>query len=430
MDDEKIVALFLARDQAALRETAQKYGPRLRSLANSILDDPHAAEECENDTYLQAWNSILPASAGNLRAPEAVVSGETPESTAEPTQSPTQEPEPEPLEPQEWTPDLRAEDYFWPDDFESIAGFGGVWSYWFYLENVFEFTNQRDSLESAGIIPSIGEDSTFLCRASYDEDGQITNLEIVWKSYVPDSEGNQSLHSIDVCYSRSGPGYTAGQRETIRDGITIVGIGKRNEYKQLTFHVGGEDYQISGTDVVTCEELVQVLDFFLENRISLEKFPMEAGEKVRHVTLEDEPDAFAGYYPTDPAYCGEIVNSQLEIIDGQPTQLLCEYQDSPERIVKEWHISAIGAIGIEFWCQNDTNLMLIEDITLEELKESFSPDDDLSDVWVSPEVTESPWCRSLDFTWNGYQVSALLYWDADPEQVWEMLQDLQANAAP
>ncbi len=60
MEDDAIVELFIARDQSALTETAEKYGPRLRALANGVLHDPSAAEECENDAYLQAWNSIPP----------------------------------------------------------------------------------------------------------------------------------------------------------------------------------------------------------------------------------------------------------------------------------------------------------------------------------------------------------------------------------
>ena len=64
MEDDEIVALFVQRDQEAIGQTAGKYGERLRSLANSILKDPPAAEECENDTYLQAWNSIPPHQPG------------------------------------------------------------------------------------------------------------------------------------------------------------------------------------------------------------------------------------------------------------------------------------------------------------------------------------------------------------------------------
>ena len=60
MDDSKIVDLYLCRDEAAIGQTAEKYGSRLRNIANTILQDIHTAEECENDTYLQAWNAIPP----------------------------------------------------------------------------------------------------------------------------------------------------------------------------------------------------------------------------------------------------------------------------------------------------------------------------------------------------------------------------------
>ena len=60
MEDTEIVALFLRRDEAAIRETAAKYGTALRNIAAGLTGDPLSAEECENDTYLQAWNSIPP----------------------------------------------------------------------------------------------------------------------------------------------------------------------------------------------------------------------------------------------------------------------------------------------------------------------------------------------------------------------------------
>ena len=60
MDDSKIVELYLSRDEAAISETALKYGSRLRSIANRILGDISASEECENDTYLKAWGLIPP----------------------------------------------------------------------------------------------------------------------------------------------------------------------------------------------------------------------------------------------------------------------------------------------------------------------------------------------------------------------------------
>ena len=51
----------------------------------------------------------------------------------------------------------------------------------------------------------------------------------------------------------------------------------------------------------------QVLDFFFENRVSPEKFPLELGEAVRHMALGDAPGAFAGYYPTGPAQAGSRI---------------------------------------------------------------------------------------------------------------------------
>ena len=60
MDDSVIVDLYLNRDETAIKHTSAKYGDRLRQLAHTIVEDRSAAEECENDTYLQAWNAIPP----------------------------------------------------------------------------------------------------------------------------------------------------------------------------------------------------------------------------------------------------------------------------------------------------------------------------------------------------------------------------------
>ena len=60
MDDNRIVDLFLHRDEAAIKESAEKYGNRLNSLAFSIVKDRETAEECVEDAYMEAWNSIPP----------------------------------------------------------------------------------------------------------------------------------------------------------------------------------------------------------------------------------------------------------------------------------------------------------------------------------------------------------------------------------
>lgn len=60
MDDGAIVELYLCRDEAAIGHTAQRYGARLRRLSYGIVEDIQTAEECENDTYLEAWERIPP----------------------------------------------------------------------------------------------------------------------------------------------------------------------------------------------------------------------------------------------------------------------------------------------------------------------------------------------------------------------------------
>ena len=58
MEDAAIVDLYWARDEQALAETAAKVGAYCRKIADNILHSAHDAEECENDTWLAAWNSM------------------------------------------------------------------------------------------------------------------------------------------------------------------------------------------------------------------------------------------------------------------------------------------------------------------------------------------------------------------------------------
>lgn len=60
LDDYTIVELFLQRDEQAINQTAIKYGGLLRSIAYRITNDVETSEECENDTYMKAWNLIPP----------------------------------------------------------------------------------------------------------------------------------------------------------------------------------------------------------------------------------------------------------------------------------------------------------------------------------------------------------------------------------
>ena len=68
MSDEQIVALYWQRDEQAIRQTDIKYKKFLLSVAYNIVYDVCDSEECLNDTYIGAWNSIPPARPTLLQA--------------------------------------------------------------------------------------------------------------------------------------------------------------------------------------------------------------------------------------------------------------------------------------------------------------------------------------------------------------------------
>lgn len=60
MTDYDIVKLYFARSEKAISETEKKYGRYCLTVAENILRNEADSEECVNDTYLRAWNSIPP----------------------------------------------------------------------------------------------------------------------------------------------------------------------------------------------------------------------------------------------------------------------------------------------------------------------------------------------------------------------------------
>ena len=68
MEDSQIIGLYFRRDEAAISETAAKYGAYCHGIALNILSIPADADECVNDAFLQAWNSIPPQKPDRLGA--------------------------------------------------------------------------------------------------------------------------------------------------------------------------------------------------------------------------------------------------------------------------------------------------------------------------------------------------------------------------
>lgn len=66
--DSDIIALYEARDEHAIKLTADLFGGYCYTVAYQILGNHQDAEECVSDAYLAVWNAIPPAKPASLRA--------------------------------------------------------------------------------------------------------------------------------------------------------------------------------------------------------------------------------------------------------------------------------------------------------------------------------------------------------------------------
>ena len=60
MNDEQIIQLFFTRNEDAIRQTDDRYGAKLTRLSENIIGSREDAQECVNDTYFKAWDTIPP----------------------------------------------------------------------------------------------------------------------------------------------------------------------------------------------------------------------------------------------------------------------------------------------------------------------------------------------------------------------------------
>ena len=58
MEDAVIVDLYWQRSDRAIPETDRKYGRFCHTIAYNICTNHEDAEECVNDTWMKAWNSM------------------------------------------------------------------------------------------------------------------------------------------------------------------------------------------------------------------------------------------------------------------------------------------------------------------------------------------------------------------------------------
>ncbi|MDE7229096.1 MAG: sigma-70 family RNA polymerase sigma factor [Oscillospiraceae bacterium] len=68
MDDNEIVRLFTERSEEAIAAAMKKYKTYCMRIAVNILYSREDAEECVNDVFLKAWETIPPHDPENFQA--------------------------------------------------------------------------------------------------------------------------------------------------------------------------------------------------------------------------------------------------------------------------------------------------------------------------------------------------------------------------
>lgn len=68
MNEQEIIERFWQRDEQAIALAQAAYGSACLSLSMRILENREDAEECVNDGWLRAWNTIPPTRPSCLKA--------------------------------------------------------------------------------------------------------------------------------------------------------------------------------------------------------------------------------------------------------------------------------------------------------------------------------------------------------------------------
>ena len=68
LQESQIIELYKNRDESAISECSAKYGTLLRKISYGVLNNTEDSDECVNEAYLKAWDSIPPQEPSNLTA--------------------------------------------------------------------------------------------------------------------------------------------------------------------------------------------------------------------------------------------------------------------------------------------------------------------------------------------------------------------------
>lgn len=203
-----------------------------------------------------------------------------------------------------------------------------------------------------------------------------------------------------------------GQTIVERSGLEVTALGGLDTDKTLSFWMNGYFYRIYGDKDADMEAMVQLLNWLLEGDFQLSDYARDRA--VAKGRLQDYPDAFAGYYPTDSRWAPKAAAGILEMEGDVPVSLGLDYgTDQEGHLVTYWIVGTAEYAAVELRYETVSKTLL--ELTRE-------------DVTGYLEEMRAKGKRYFSFWWDENRKTVFWYReDAADEEIWEFVQYLQSD---
>ncbi len=282
-------------------------------------------------------------------------------------------------------------------------------------------------------LPDMREDGYTLgplIWGSYDTDGSLAHVMVKWEDGPVDGGEIKQLLLLAGTEELGEDNWTPEEKldylqrchETIitDQGVEFSVLGTAGSDKAISFWKDGYWFRVYGWKTADPEDMVKVtrwaLDHFDPGLFSYE-------EGTRLVNLQEQPDAFAGYYPTDSRFVCVADSALLELKGEEPFLLGLEYgTESP--LITVWAVQAqLLDAGMEN--ENWVELTGLTWESLAQLDEETRQAYFESHNWAPRE--EDGAVLPLYLRWDGYYVTAYYRAGATVDDLWELVQYLQSG---
>lgn len=273
----------------------------------------------------------------------------------------------------------------------------------------------------ADLLPSLEGDWATRAFPAFGESGLLSKLTFQWDSqqeggYITVNvvEQPEEILPKDQEQLRA---YMKQYGQTIveRNGLEVTALGGLETDKTLSFWRNGWFYRIYGDKDADVEAMVQLLDWLLDGGFQLADYTKDRAQAMAR--LQDCPDAFAGYYPTDPGWVPKAAKGILEMEGDTPLALELDYPETLEN--GEAALFTYWLVGTAEYAQRDIRYPA---------PEKALPDLTQADVLSYLEERQEAGENQFAFWWDE-RVKAVFWYreDASPQQIWAFIQHLQSG---